>query len=318
MTSIAEAVAERFRQPLIRLAVADEPVATDVPNTLQRDPWYEALSRLSGIVDTADGMERINAQTVLDKLNVPSKRRDASVHRRLIPLMEVFGWVAIKSQSKDLMKGRVARSFERHPRATGAVTTNVQSAAPLLAVPDTSSDFVAIRGAIARIDDPDGKVLVEDIARNIQRCMTDADLAAKYALTEPGWRQMGGNSTLHLAIRNACETRVRSGAAPREESRVYYAESPLVLRSIMLDDKAPAQHRLEATKRLEYAAGVNTQDTPDLRDRVVINIRLGHNAGFTGTAFVPHPSDTDPPAIDAVPLPDGTNDDTTTVARADD
>jgi hypothetical protein len=67
------------------------------------DPWRLTLERVRGKVDFFDGLERVSSQTLLDLLEVPQRRRTASVFRRLSKVMTELGWAAVRV--RDLTPG---------------------------------------------------------------------------------------------------------------------------------------------------------------------------------------------------------------------
>jgi hypothetical protein len=104
--SIAEAVAERFGQPLIRRVVA----ANAVSESLLHDEWFEPLSKLCGA--TVDGVERVTAAAVFAHLKVPTEQRK-HVFFRVSKLMQATGWLPTKVRADD---GEYVRGYERRPK----------------------------------------------------------------------------------------------------------------------------------------------------------------------------------------------------------
>jgi hypothetical protein len=91
-------------------------------------------------------------------------------------------------------------------------------------------------------------------------------------LNDAGWSQMGGNFTLHTAVRTAMEQRIRNGAAPREEAQLFLAEAPKILRDIMVDKSVPAGYRIEAQKSLQKTAGDQTPAISNEKFSITINL----------------------------------------------
>jgi hypothetical protein len=81
------------------------------------DPWAATIARLKGRID-ADGIETISSQQVLDLLQVPSKRREARIHRRVAALMVAHGWEAIRFKPQsglvDRVRGYCRLTEKRH------------------------------------------------------------------------------------------------------------------------------------------------------------------------------------------------------------
>jgi hypothetical protein len=284
--SLAEAVARRFSEPLIR-PPSDE-LRVEYSATLVKDEWYGPISKLQGVVGN-DGVERIATKDILDL--VRASVRDTSSTARIGKLMDHFGWRPIQLGADGKSKGNAIRGYSRKP---------MHRPKPVEVLPDVggaADGVVVLRGTTIRLVDGAGKEFVTDLARNIERVLPDLDFATKHGLTDEGWEQLGRSAALHHAVREALDHRIHSGVGPRERAQVYFAQAPKVLNDIMTDKNNAPQHRIEASKNLQKVAGNETTFAEE-RDRVRLTINLGFGQPLKIEAVAPKPESEDTPLIE--------------------
>src|SRR5262249_56366895 len=118
---------------------------------------------------------------------------------------------------------------------------------------------------------------VEDMARFSEGVLTEKQVRAKYHLfDESTWTALNDDAFVEAV--ELCRTqRTRSGATKRELAQLRVVAAPDVLSGILIDPKANARHRIDASKALDDLAGFSPQQPPAKTDTVLIHVDIKHN-----------------------------------------
>src|SRR5262249_31934573 len=123
---------------------------------------------------------------------------------------------------------------------------------------------------------------VEDLARFADGVLTEKQVRAKYHLfDESTWTALDDDAFVE-AVELERTRRIRSGATKRELAQLRVAAAPDVLSGILMDPKANAKHRIDASKALDDLAGFVPQRPAADVDRVVIHIDMGADTRAKG------------------------------------
>jgi hypothetical protein len=106
--------------------------------------------------------------------------------------------------------------------------------------------------------------------------MSEADIKAKWRLTEADWEALATNTFLLDLVRRERERRVSSGVAAREGAQHYFAAVPNVLGGILNDSTISPRHRIDAARELrQVAAGQDIDEHEIEKFTVIINLGAG-------------------------------------------
>jgi hypothetical protein len=240
---------------------------------LQGDAWFVPLSQVTGKVDPIDGLERVTMPEVFDYLRIPSKRREARLHVRIVELLRAFGWAPIFDRTKG-KGGIVARGFERKPaRTTAASPAPLPAPKPAPGAVSTE-DIIKLRGAAVPLDNEVGKQFVTDCSRVAEGVSTAASIQLKYELDADAWGELMSNSALDRVVRRESEMRIRNGAAAMELAQKNLPAAQATLREILDDKQISPGHRVAAAKEVrETAAGRAVQ--PGVSEQFTIVLNFG-------------------------------------------
>jgi hypothetical protein len=245
--------------------------------SLTQDAWCTPLSQVTGEIDQAGGLERVTMPEVFDFLRIPSKRREARLHTRIVEIMRVFGWSPIFDRTKG--KGVVVRSFERKASTTPSQTTSSPTTSPaktteppVPAVP--VEDTITLRGVATPLDREIGQQFVVDRSRVAEGVTTAAALQFKYELTPDAWDELQANMTLDRAVRRESERRIRNGSAAMELAQANMPAAQATLREILNDPKASPGYRVAAAKETREAASAARQQS-GASEKFSITINFG-------------------------------------------
>src|SRR5215468_11371478 len=145
---------------------------------------------------------------------------------------------------------------------------------------------------------------VEDLARFADGVLTEKQVRAKYHLfDESTWTALNDDAFVE-AVELERTRRIRSGATKRELAQLRVVAAPDVLSGILMDPRANARHRIEASKALDDLAGFAPQAAAE-QDMVQITINLGGGEVYRyGGSVKPVPGNDgwrDGKVIDAAP-----------------
>ena len=115
---------------------------------------------------------------------------------------------------------------------------------------------------------------VEDMSRFAEGVLTEKQVRAKYHLfDESTWTALNDDAFVE-AVELERTRRIRSGATKRELAQLRVVAAPDVLSGILMDPRANARHRIDASKALDDLAGFAPQAAAE-QDMVQITINLG-------------------------------------------
>src|SRR5215510_7016477 len=145
---------------------------------------------------------------------------------------------------------------------------------------------------------------VEDLARFADGVLTEKQVRAKYHLfDESTWTALNDDVFVE-AVELERMRRIRSGATKRELAQLRVVAAPDVLNGILMDPRANARHRIDASKALDDLAGFAPQAAAE-QDMVQITINLGGGEVYRyGGSVKPVPGNDgwrDGKVIDAAP-----------------
>jgi hypothetical protein len=141
-------------------------------------------------------------------------------------------------------------------------------------LPDPDSGTLFLRGLRVGLDTEVGREFISDCARHTERLIPDADMKAKWGLTDQDWAALADNGPLLRAVRSERQRRVVTGQTAREAASQFYAQAPNVLGDILTDGSVSPRHRIEAAKELRAVAtaGERSDRRPE---RFTVTINLG-------------------------------------------
>src|SRR6516165_2465386 len=123
---------------------------------------------------------------------------------------------------------------------------------------------------------------VEDMSRFAEGVLTEKQVRAKYHLfDESTWTALNDDAFVE-AVELERTRRIRSGATKRELAQLRVVAAPDVLSGILMDPKANARHRIDASKALDDLAGFAPQRNAEDQDRVIIKIDLSADTRAKG------------------------------------
>jgi hypothetical protein len=117
--------------------------------------------------------------------------------------------------------------------------------------------------------------LVEDLARYADGVLTEKQVRQRWHLAnDEVWTSLGTDESFVERVELERTRRIRSGATKRELAQLRVVACPDVLSGIVMDPKANARHRIDASKALDDLAGFAPQRPAGEEDRVIIRIDL--------------------------------------------
>jgi hypothetical protein len=247
--------------------------------SLKADAWYIPLSQVTGKVDDADGLEHVTMGEVFDFLRVPSKRREARLHTRIVEIMRAFRWSPINDRTKG-KAAVIVRGFERKPAPkTSTSETSARTPEPAVVIAASepvvpAEDTITLRGASVPLDREIGQQFVVDCSRVAEGVADAAAIQFKYELTPQAWQELMADMTLDRHIRRESERRIRNGSAAMELAQVNMPTAQKTLREILNDPKASPGYRVAAAKETREAASAARQQ-PGANEKFSITINFG-------------------------------------------
>jgi len=133
---------------------------------------------------------------------------------------------------------------------------------------------VVLRGVEIDLDSDIGVGFVDDCCRFIENVTSEAQLKAKYKLSDADWERLTENEPLQQAVARRKERRIRTGEAAREKAQYLFLAAPDVLGDILNNTTTPARQRIEAAKELRQVA-LGGPEAPATSERFIIRIDLG-------------------------------------------
>jgi len=116
--------------------------------------------------------------------------------------------------------------------------------------------------------------LIEDLCRYSEGILTEKQVRQRWHLAnDEVWTSLGADDFVER-VELEKTRRIRSGATKRELAQLRVVAAPDVLSGILMDPKANARHRIDASKALDDLAGFAPQRSAVDTDRVII-----HNKG---------------------------------------
>src|SRR5215510_15296425 len=116
--------------------------------------------------------------------------------------------------------------------------------------------------------------LIEDLCRYSEGILTEKQVRQRWHLAnDEVWTSLGADDFVER-VELEKTRRIRSGATKRELAQLRVVAAPDVLSGILMDPRANARHRIEASKALDDLAGFAPQAAAE-QDMVQITINLG-------------------------------------------
>src|SRR5215468_7283344 len=146
--------------------------------------------------------------------------------------------------------------------------------------------------------------LIEDLCRYSEGILTEKQVRQRWHLAnDEVWTSLGADDFVER-VELEKTRRIRSGATKRELAQLRVVAAPDVLSGILMDPRANARHRIEASKALDDLAGFAPQAAAE-QDMVQITINLGGGEVYRyGGSVKPVPGNDgwrDGKVIDAAP-----------------
>jgi len=117
--------------------------------------------------------------------------------------------------------------------------------------------------------------LIEDLCRYSEGILTEKQVRQRWHLAnDEVWTSLGADDFVER-VELEKTRRIRSGATKRELAQLRVVAAPDVLSEILMDPKANARHRIDASKALDDLAGFAPQRSAVDTDRVIIHIDMG-------------------------------------------
>src|SRR5215813_7267571 len=118
--------------------------------------------------------------------------------------------------------------------------------------------------------------LIEDLCRYSEGILTEKQVRQRWHLAnDEVWTSLGTDESFVERVELEKTRRIRSGATKRELAQLRVVAAPDVLSGILMDPKANARHRIDASKALDDLAGFAPQRSAVDTDRVIIHIDIG-------------------------------------------
>jgi hypothetical protein len=118
--------------------------------------------------------------------------------------------------------------------------------------------------------------LIEDLCRYSEGILTEKQVRQRWHLAnDEVWSSLGTDDSFVERVELEKTRRIRSGATKRELAQLRVVAAPDVLSGILMDPKASARHRIDASKALDDLAGFAPQRPGVEQDRVIIKIDMG-------------------------------------------
>jgi hypothetical protein len=162
-----------------------------------------------------------------------------------------------------------ARRGTNSIKRPGAGSNNAADLEPV------KSRSVVLHGVIESLEADIGQAFIVDCCRHTEGLLCDADLRAKWALSDEHWSDLANNVPLLEAVRAGRERRIENGDAAREAAQRHFADAPTVLGEILKDELVSPRHRIEAAKELRQVAGNGPENHPGSGEKFTITIDLG-------------------------------------------
>jgi hypothetical protein len=134
---------------------------------------------------------------------------------------------------------------------------------------------VVLRGIAVALDTEVGQAFIADCCRNTEGLLCDADIKAKWNLSDEHWTGLANTAPLLQTVRAERDRRITNGDAAREGAQRHFAIAPTVLGEILRDELVSPRHRIEAAKELRQVAGNGPESQPTPGDKFIITIDLG-------------------------------------------
>jgi hypothetical protein len=119
-----------------------------------------------------------------------------------------------------------------------------------------------------------GVGFVDDCCRFIENVISEAQIKAKYKLSDADWERLAENEPLQQSVARREERRVFTGDAPREKAQYLFLAAPDVLSNLLNNTLAPARSRIDAAKELRQVALGGPEATLATSEQFIIKIDL--------------------------------------------
>ena len=139
----------------------------------------------------------------------------------------------------------------------------------------TANGIVTLRGQRVPLDGALGQAFTVDCSRNTEGLMTDADIKAKWGLSDEAWSALAQNLPLLEAVREERDRRITSGLATVEAAHQHLAKAPGILGGILSNDDVSPRHRIEAARELRAIASVDDTGLSKSTETFSLTINLG-------------------------------------------
>src|SRR5215813_15356939 len=129
--------------------------------------------------------------------------------------------------------------------------------------------------------------LIEDLCRYSEGILTEKQVRQRWHLAnDEVWTSLSADDFVER-VELEKTRRIRSGATKRELAQLRVVAAPDVLSGILMDPKANARHRIDASKALDDLAGFSPQRPAAETDKVIIHIDMGADVRAKGLASDP-------------------------------
>lgn len=138
-------------------------------------------------------------------------------------------------------------------------------------------DLITLHGVATSLSSEEGRAFVQDCTRAGENLISDADVKAKYEISDATFAAIAANKAVQRAVRAEAEKRTRLGISARESAARIHARAPAIIGSILDDKGAHPRFRLEAARDLKSTAlGDSSTEMPaNAAEKFVITINLG-------------------------------------------
>jgi len=137
-----------------------------------------------------------------------------------------------------------------------------------------SDGSVVLRGVEIDLTSDIGVGFVDDCCRFIENVISEAQIKAKYKLSDADWERLAENEPLQQSVARRKERRIFTGDAAREKAQYLFLATPDVLGNILNDTMTPARSRIDAAKELRQVALGGPEATPATSEKFIIRIDL--------------------------------------------
>ena len=138
--------------------------------------------------------------------------------------------------------------------------------------------IVTLRNTPITLDSDVGRQFVVDCVRAGEGLITDRELAEKYELYPPAWKNITKDMELGHAIRAERERRMLNGVAAREAAAKHFVKAPRILDQIMTDAGQTHATKSKPSRNDDSRHSQNTDSLPE-SERFMIKIDFSAGGG---------------------------------------